>query len=113
MHSIDAQRLRRCPLVILVIVISRSRFQPVQGQTDQGRIVGTVTDSTGAIVPGATVAAKNERTGEERTTTTNDLGSYIISPLKPSTYTVTVTATNLKAQVTNVQLLVGQELNLG
>ena len=113
MYSIDAQRLRRCALAILVIVITGILFHPVQGQTDQGRIVGTVTDSTGAIVPGATVAAKNERTGEERTTTTNESGYYIISPLKPSTYTVTVTATNLKAQVTNVQLLVGQELNLG
>jgi carboxypeptidase family protein len=113
MYLIDARRLRRFALAVLVVVTTAILFHPVQAQTDQGRIVGTVTDSTGAIVPGATVAAKNERTGEERTTTTNDSGYYIISPLKPSTYTVTVTATNLKAQVTNVQLLVGQELNLG
>lgn len=113
MYSIDAQRLRRLALSILVVVTTVVLYHPVQAQTDQARIVGTVTDSTGAIVPGATVAAKNERTSEERTTTTNDSGYYIISPLKPSTYTVTVTATNLRAQVTNVQLLVGQELNLG
>ena len=113
MYLIDAQRLRRCALFILVAVSTIVLYQPLQAQTDQARIVGSVTDSTGAIVPGATVVAKNEKTSEERTATTNESGYYVIAPLKPSTYTVTVTATNLKAQVTNVQLLIGQELNLG
>src|SRR5262245_9814280 len=113
MYSNDAPRLRRCCLFVLLVVSTVILYQPVQAQSDNARIVGTVTDSTGAIVPGATVVAKNERTSEERTSTTNESGYYIISALKPSTYTVTVTATNLKATVTNVQLLIGQELNLG
>lgn len=81
-------------------------------QTDQGRIVGTVTDSNGAIVPGASVSAKSERTGEERTVTTNDGGYYIISGLRPAIYTVTAAAQNLTVRATNVQVLVGQEFNL-
>jgi hypothetical protein len=79
---------------------------------DKGRIVGTVTDANGAIVPGATIVVKNEKTGEERTTTTNGEGYYIVAALSPSTYTVTGSATNLQSQLANVQLLVGQELNL-
>ncbi len=84
----------------------------VSAQTDQGRIVGTVSDANGSVVPGATVSVKNERTGEERTANSNDSGYYIIATLKPSLYTITATAQNLTVRVTNVQLLVGQELNL-
>jgi hypothetical protein len=82
-------------------------------QTDQGRIVGTVTDANGAVVPGASVSIKNERTGEERTATTNESGYYVVSALRPSVYSVTATAQNLTVRLTNVQLLVGQELKLG
>ena len=84
----------------------------VLAQADQGRIVGVVADATGGVVPGATVVIKNERTGEERTATTNDSGFYMVAALKPSLYTVTATAQSLTVRVTNVQLLVGQELNL-
>src|SRR4030095_12302885 len=113
MYSTVPQWLRRCSLVILAVVTIIILHHPVQAQADHARIVGTVTDATGAIVPGATVMAKNDRTSEERTATTNESGYYIISPLRPSIYTVTASAQNMKAQVTNVQLLVGQELNLG
>jgi hypothetical protein len=82
-------------------------------QSDQGRIVGTITDANGGIVPGANVVVKNERTGEERTATSNDSGYYIVSALKPSIYSVTATAQNLTVRLTGVQVLVGQELNLG
>src|SRR6266478_580283 len=82
-------------------------------QTDQGRIVGTVTDANGAVVPGASVVIKNERTGEERTATTNDAGYYFVLALRPSSYSITATAQNLTFRLTNVQLMVGQELKLG
>ncbi len=82
-------------------------------QTDQGRIVGTVTDANGAVVPGASVVIKNERTGEERTATTNDAGYYSVLALRPSSYSITATAQNLTVRLTNVQLMVGQELKLG
>jgi len=85
---------------------------PVQGQQDQGRIRGVITDSQGAILPGASVVVKNERTGEERTATTTESGSYIASALRPSLYTITATAQSLTVRATGVQLLAGQELNL-
>ncbi|HVI73002.1 MAG TPA: carboxypeptidase-like regulatory domain-containing protein, partial [Pyrinomonadaceae bacterium] len=98
-------------LLLLVVVTATAAL--VNAQTDQGRIAGVVSDANGAVVPAASVLVKNERTGEERTATTNDSGYYIISGLKPSLYTVTASAQNLSVRVTNVQLLVGQESNLG
>jgi hypothetical protein len=106
-------RLSRTFILVLPLAIISLLPVAALGQTDQGRIVGTVTDANGGIVPGATVAAKNDRTGEERTATTNESGYYILAALKPSVYTVTATAQNLTVRVTSVQLLVGQELNLG
>jgi hypothetical protein len=81
-------------------------------QTDQARIVGTVTDAAGAVVPGATVLVKNEKTGEERTVITNGEGAYIVTALKPAYYTITVSKTTFAAaESKNVQLVVGQEFN--
>jgi hypothetical protein len=81
-------------------------------QTDTGRIVGTVTDQNGGIVPGATVNVKNNKTGEERTAMTTGEGLFSIPALKASDYTVTVTGQNLSATIPNIKVLVGQELNL-
>ena len=58
----------------------------------QGAISGSVTDSTGALVPNAVVSARNNATGIETKRTASSNGLYNISPLIPGTYTVTVTA---------------------
>ncbi|MFL6231189.1 MAG: carboxypeptidase regulatory-like domain-containing protein, partial [Pyrinomonadaceae bacterium] len=82
-------------------------------QTDQGRIAGAVRDANGAVVPGATVTAKNDRTGEARVVTSGDDGRYLVAALKPSTYTVAAGATNFQTtKASDVQLGVGQELKL-
>jgi hypothetical protein len=114
MYSRNPQRFHRS-FVILVFALAFALLMPLLAlaQADQGRIVGVVTDANGAVVPGANVLAKNERTGEERTAITNESGYYIIASLKPSTYTITASAQNLTVRVTNVRVLVGQELNLG
>src|SRR5215475_1235937 len=58
-----------------------------------GSIQGTITDSGGAVVPGATVVATNVATGVESTRQTNDAGLYVITPLQPGEYKVVVSAT--------------------
>src|SRR5262249_781186 len=64
----------------------------VTAQVDQARIVGVVRDPSKATISGATVVVKNERTGEQRTTTTNEQGYYALLALQPSVYSVKVTA---------------------
>src|SRR5689334_14195498 len=101
-------------LQLLLIAVATVYFiqLPAQAQQDQGRIGGVITDSAGAIVPGAQVLVKNEKTGEERTATSSESGSYTVSGLRPSLYTVTVTAQSLTVRATGVQVLARQELNL-
>jgi hypothetical protein len=82
-------------------------------QSDQGRIVGTVHDQSGAVVPGANITIKNDRTGETRTTTSTDTGQYIVTALKPSFYTISVDKAGFaRMDYTNMQVSVGQELTL-
>lgn len=102
---------RRIRYVLFVALFALIQL-PALAQQDQGRIGGIVTDANGAIVQGASVVVKNERTGEERTATSIESGSYIVSGLRPSLYLVTASAQSLTVRVTNVQVLAGQELNL-
>ncbi len=111
-RAFDFPWLKHTSILLSIIALVVLFPIPASAQTDQGRIVGTITDTNGGLVPGASVVVKNERTGEERTATTNETGYFIISALRPASYSVTASAQNLSAQATNVQVLVGQELNL-
>jgi len=59
-------------------------------------IQGTVTDNSGAVVPGATVTVANQETGVSKTTVTSDAGSYRVSGLVPGRYTITADAASFK-----------------
>lgn len=96
--------------VIFIFVFSMSLTAFAQGEA---RIAGTVTDASGAVIPGATVVVKNEKTGEGRTVVAGDDGSFRIVGLKPSVYSVSVSADNFEtASQKSIELLVGQEANL-
>ena len=65
------------------------------------------------MAPGVSAKVKNERTGEERSATTNDQGYFLITPLKPSTYTIKVERAGFAPiEYTAMPLAVGQELTL-
>jgi len=64
-------------------------------------ITGTVTDQTGAVVPNATVTAKNDATGVSKTATTNTAGSYQFNDLLPGTYTVRIEMQGFQTSVHN------------
>ena len=57
-----------------------------------GTIQGTVTDPSGAVVAGASVVATNVETGVQTNRKTTDAGFFVLSPLPPGEYTVTVKA---------------------
>ncbi|HKB65086.1 MAG TPA: TonB-dependent receptor [Pyrinomonadaceae bacterium] len=113
LHQISrAGFLRYVPLVLSAfLLVQVAAF----AQSDTGNLSGTVKDQNGAIVLGATVTAKNQRTGEERTATTNTDGTFSIRALKASAYTVTATNTGLGATVKDIEVNVGREtsLNIG
>src|SRR5262249_48620731 len=62
----------------------------VDAQTNLGRISGTVNDSKGSVIPGATVMVANEATGITRTVTTDESGFYLVTNLAIGDYTVQV-----------------------
>ena len=75
---------------LLVLSLQRGAAQ------DRGSISGTVTDSSGAAVPGASVLVVNTRTNVVRTATTNSVGSYTIGGLIPGPYSVSAQAKGFK-----------------
>ncbi|MGH9613712.1 MAG: carboxypeptidase regulatory-like domain-containing protein, partial [Bryobacteraceae bacterium] len=79
-------------------------FSPVPGfsQNVTAELRGTITDSTGAVFPGATVTIHDVQTNSDiRTITTNGDGSYDATFLPYGTYTVTVSKTGFKSFVAN------------
>ena len=113
MKSFSPRRLPRLFTSLLACAVVMLASSHAFAQTDTGRIAGVVRDPNGAVVSGANVVAKNERTGEERNATTDAEGVYQIPALKASNYTVTVTAPSFAANTfTNVQINVGQEQKL-
>ncbi|HJQ69146.1 MAG TPA: VIT domain-containing protein [Blastocatellia bacterium] len=70
---------------------------------------GFVVDPTGAVIAGATVTIKDEKTGATRSVTTDSTGNYSVAGLPPGSYTVEVTAPGFKnTQVQNVVVQPGQ-----
>lgn len=77
-------------------------------QSGAGSISGTVTDSTGAVVPGAKVHVVNEATGVAADTQTNGVGFYQVPGLFTGSYTVSISAVGMKTVDQKVELLVNQ-----
>ncbi len=77
------------------------------------RFSGAVLDPSGAVVPGATVTVKNQKTGEVRTVTSIAEGRYVVPNLKPSLYTISVNVGSFQPlEYTDMTLAVGQEFPL-
>ncbi len=74
---------------------------PLLGQVATGDILGTVTDGTGSIVPGATVRLENVGTHEVRKFTTNNSGEYTFTAVQPGTYIVVVGSPSFKTYTAN------------
>jgi Carboxypeptidase regulatory-like domain/TonB dependent receptor-like, beta-barrel len=82
-----------------LILLSLCLALPVFAQRDMGTVLGTVTDATGAVVPGATVTITEEATGITNVVQTDPAGNYIRPLLKPGSYTVSVEAPGFKKAV--------------
>ena len=68
----------------------------LRAQRTQGTISGTVSDSSGAVIPNAEVTITHQQTGTKRVVTTNESGFYTATALDPGTYTVTAKIAGFK-----------------
>ncbi len=76
--------------------------------TISGDIAGTVTDTSGAIVPNAQVTVKNTATGQTSKLTTSGSGNYRASLLQPGPYSITVEAAGFGTTTASAQVSTGQ-----
>ncbi|MCU1309349.1 MAG: hypothetical protein JWO20_474 [Candidatus Angelobacter sp.] len=97
--------------LFVVLALSLSIF--AFAQTYEGRILGSVTDQTGAAVSSAKVTITNIATGLTRTLTTSASGDYAAPALKPGVYSVTAEAPNFKkSERTGVRLEVAKDARI-
>ena len=82
------------------------------GQAETGTISGTITDNSGAVVPGATVTVMSVNTGLSRSTTAGSAGEYAIPSLKPDTYSITVEHEGFQKYTRKVVVDVGSRVDL-
>jgi len=93
---------------ILLLVISLCWLAPSALAQTRGTFTGSVTDPTGALIPGATVTATNEGTGVATARPTNAAGFYTIPDLQPGFYTVRAAAQGFKTFVNaHIEMTVG------
>ena len=99
----------RLRLSFLAIAVSASLFS--QGNT--GSLLGTVTDSTGGVVPSAKISVTNIRTGVKSDTTTDAAGSYLVNFLQPGAYKVEAEVAGFKKfSRENVSLEMSRQLRI-
>ena len=94
MSTMAARRLVHLGAVVVTVLLAC----PAWAQ-NTGSLRGTATDSTGAVVPGATVTLANEATKFTRTAVTDVKGGYFFSAVDPGNYTLTVEIAGFKPRV--------------
>src|SRR5437667_2433922 len=100
-----------CVLITTLVVLLSSLAVFAQGNF--GRILGRVTDPTGAVLPGASISIIDTQRGLARTVNTDEAGQYSAPSLIPGTYTVRVEFPGFKTLAReNVVVSVGSEIRV-
>jgi hypothetical protein len=99
-------RHRFFSLLIVTLLFAMTMLIGLAQVTTTGSVSGSIHDPSGAVVPNATVTAKNTETGIESTATTSENGTFNIPALPRGTYRITIesTAGFKKAEVINVKV---------
>ncbi len=92
--------LRASYALALLAIVCMLTNAPAHAQSVYGSVFGTVTDKTGAVVPGATVTVTDVAKGTVVNALSNAAGDYTVSHLVPDTYDVKVEAQGFKTSTT-------------
>ncbi|HEY0794921.1 MAG TPA: carboxypeptidase regulatory-like domain-containing protein, partial [Acidisarcina sp.] len=100
------QQATRTRLLAVVIRLSfltllTAIFVPSSHAQFNASLTGTVEDTSGAVIPGATVTLTSDDTHTVKTTSTSGEGFYQFNELSPGSYTVSVSAANFKTETSN------------
>ena len=113
MKNLCPHRLANAPVKFAIALMAFLMVTTFPGSlkaqtTLSGDIAGTITDQSGAAIPGATVLITNTDTGAVVKETTNNAGEYRANLLKPGSYTISVSAPNFQTTETKTAVAVGQ-----
>ena len=101
--------MRSLRLLVCLLLVSLSAF----AQSDRGTITGTVSDPTGAVIPGVGILATNVETGARHETATTETGNYTLAQLPSGTYQLSAELPGFKKYVRQgISVLVAQTLRL-
>ncbi len=101
-------RVAVCALLFTLLSASTLSGQGVSGSAS---VAGTVTDASGAVIPGAVVVLVNVERGAEQELSTNEAGNYAYPDVTPGLYTVRVSSEGFATQeVTDLVVQVGQRV---
>jgi len=100
---------RALALLCALLILGAMNVFP---QAETGQILGTVTDPSGAAIPGAKVTVKSVATGAERSQTTSGVGTFTFPNLLPDTYEVTVEAPGFATLRQQTTVTVGNKVGL-
>jgi hypothetical protein len=101
--------VRLLTAVFFALLLTAAAF----AQGERGTITGTVTDSTGATVSGATVSLRNTATNIRSTVQANAAGIYVFPALNPGTYELSVEQQGFKSRrITNIPLATGTTVTM-
>src|SRR5690242_18826583 len=103
--------LSKLSLIVVTICLCLVWTVRARGQNiTTGVLLGTVSDTTGAIVPGATVVATNQQTGLVRQIETTSNGGFRLSLLPPGFYTIRIERSGFATLVSSkIEVMVGEE----
>jgi hypothetical protein len=108
MHS-PSKGIRVLGIVCLVLAVA----VPLISQTTTGRILGTVSDQSGATVAGAAVVVTDVQRGTTRAVATDASGDYVVTELQPGVYKVRAEAKGFKTvERVNIVVEVAQDLRV-
>jgi hypothetical protein len=103
----------RSARVSLIILLALAVPRVAPAQTTLGRVAGTVLDTSGAILPGATIKLTNQQTNQAQVTVSNEVGAFVFPQVPVGTYRIELELQGFKtATFTDVIVNVGQEYSL-
>lgn len=86
---------------------------PAFTQSNNGRILGTITDPSGAVINGAKVVITDTERGVSQSLVSNESGEYVAPSVRPGLYVITVEATGFKkSERPSIRVEVGQDLRI-
>ena len=96
----------------LVFLVAFGVCLQAHAQSDSGKVIGTITDQTGAVVSGATLTLTNNENGLVLTAASNDVGEINLPAVPRGVYTAKVSAPGFQSQAQSITVSVTQVQDL-